>query len=219
MGEKHSFTWPGLETNAWQPRNFTAAKQTWLQTHPLQVPRMNSATISENETKGPTPSLSAVWLKRARQWHLYLGTLFAPSIIFFAFTGSLQLFGLHEGHPGEAYQPSAWVQKLASIHKDQTVSEKHGPPPGFAGEQKRPPQPDEARRPPQPGGGRQSEERGSNKLTLALKWFFLATAVGLFFSTLLGIYMAFKFNRSRALVWGLLFLGTAIPAALIAMMA
>ena len=55
--------------------------------------------------------------------------------------------------------------------------------------------------------------------TLALKWFFLAAAAGLTLSTLLGIYMAFKFNRNRALVWGLLFLGTATPVALIAMMA
>jgi hypothetical protein len=41
-------------------------------------------------------------------------------------------------------------------------------------------------------------------------------AVGLIFSIFLGIYMAFKFNRSRALVWGMLFLGT--PLALIRMM-
>jgi Kef-type K+ transport system membrane component KefB len=72
-------------------------------------------------------------------------------------------------------------------------------------------------RPPQLEGGR-NEERGPNKLTLALKWFFLAMAVGLIFSIFLGIYMAFKFNRSQALVWGMLFLGTAIPLALIHMM-
>jgi hypothetical protein len=159
-------------------------------------------------------------LKQARQLHLYFGVFFAPSIIFFAFTGSLQLFGLHEGQPGEAYQPPVWAQKLASIHKDQTVSEKHGPPPDFVGEQKRPPESDEARRPPQPPeGGRRDERRGPNKLTLALKGFFLAMAVGLIFSTVVGIYMAFKFNRSRAMVWGLLLLGTAVPVALIAMMA
>jgi len=76
-----------------------------------------------------------------------------------------------------------------------------------------------AARPRQPEGGRRNEERGANKLTLALKWFFLATAVGLVFSTLLGIYMAFKYSRSRGPVWGLLLLGTAIPVALIAMMA
>jgi hypothetical protein len=158
-------------------------------------------------------------LKQIRQLHLYLGVFFAPSIIFFALTGTLQLFGLHEGHPGEAYQPPAWVQKLGSIHKNQTVSERRGPPPGFAGDLKRPPESDEARRSPQPEGGRRNEERGTNNLTLALKLFFLSTAVGLVFSTLLGIYMAFKYNPSRALVWGLLSLGTAIPVALIAMMA
>ena len=57
-----------------------------------------------------------------------------------------------------------------------------------------------------------------NQVKVALKWFFPATAVGLIFSTLLGLYMAFKFNRSRAIVWGMLFLGTAIPLALILMM-
>ena len=157
-------------------------------------------------------------LKQARQLHLHLGVFFAPSIIFFALTGALQLFGLHEGHPGEAYQPPAWVQKLGSIHKNQTGSERRGPPPGFAGEQRRPPESDEARRPSQAEGGR-NEKHAPSKLTLALKWFFLATAVGLVFSTLLGIYMGFKYNRSRVLVWGLLLLGTAIPVALIAMMA
>lgn len=184
---------------------------------------MNSATTSNKEIEVSRPTHSAARLKLARQWHLYLGTLFAPSIIFFALTGSLQLFRLHEGHPGEAYQPPAWIQKLASIHEDQNVSERHGPPPGFAGTQKRPPESDEARRTPQPGppqpeGGPRNEERRSNRFTLALKCFFLATAVGLVFSTLLGIYMAFKYNRSRALVWSLLIIGTAIPVALIAMM-
>jgi hypothetical protein len=158
-------------------------------------------------------------LKQIRQLHLYLGVFFAPSIIFFALTGSLQLFGLHEGHPGEAYRPPAWAQELGSIHKNQTVSERREPPPGFAGDQKRAPESDEAGRSPQPGGGRRNEERGTNNLTLALKLFFLSTAVGLVFSTLLGIYMAFKYNASRALVWALLSLGTAIPVALIAMMA
>jgi hypothetical protein len=56
-------------------------------------------------------------LKQVRQLHLYLGVFFAPSIIFFALTGSLQLVGLHEGHPGEAYQPPAWVQKLGLFTK------------------------------------------------------------------------------------------------------
>ena len=52
------------------------------------------------------------------------------------------------------------MQKLGSIHKNQTVSERRGPPPGFAGEQKGPPESDEARRPVHPEGGRPNEESG-----------------------------------------------------------
>lgn len=55
--------------------------------------------------------------------------------------------------------------------------------------------------------------------TSALKWFFLATSLGLVATTLLGIYMAFKYNRSRIIVWSLLLAGTVIPAALVAMTA
>ncbi len=57
---------------------------------------MNSATAFNQETEVQQPTNSAGRLKLARQWHLYLGTLFAPSILFFAFTGALQLLGPHE---------------------------------------------------------------------------------------------------------------------------
>lgn len=179
---------------------------------------MSPATTSNLGTKTQGPSGSATRLKLARQWHLYLGTLFAPSIIFFAFTGSLQLFSLHESHPGDAYQAPVWIQELASIHKDQVLQKKHKLAPASAGEQRPIPPPEAARKPAQPAASGQKDEPGTNKMTLALKWFFLAMAVGLISSTLLGIYMAFKFNRSRALVWGMLIAGTAIPLALIAMM-
>ena len=184
------------------------------------------------ETKLPGRSKSAARLKLAREWHLYLGTLFAPSILFFAMTGAMQLFGLHKGRPGAAHQPAVWIQKLASIHMDQNTAQKPGPPPGFGGipneslrssvgERKGPPPPDQADRPPRSFEGPPGRGRPGGPLipTFLLKFFFLGTALGLISSTLLGIYMAFKFNRSRALVWGLLFLGTAIPLALVAMMA
>lgn len=180
---------------------------------------MSAATTSNQGAKVQAQSNSAARLKLARQWHLYLGTLFAPSIIFFAFTGALQLFSLHESHPGDAYQAPAWIQTLASIHKDQVLEKKHKPAPVSAGEQKAPATSDAARRPAKPEGGGTNNKPGPSKLTLTLKWFFLAMAAGLIFSTSLGIYMAFKFNRNRTLVWGMLILGTAIPLALIALMA
>jgi hypothetical protein len=84
----------------------------------------------------------------------------------------------------------------------------------------RPPQDraEPANRPP--GNERRGNQNRRESLpTLVLKWFFLASSLGLALSTVLGIYMAFKFNRSRALIWGLLFSGTAIPAALVVWMA
>ena len=156
---------------------------------------MNPSITTETRLQGP--SKSAARRKSPPQWHLYLGTLFAPSIIFFILTGPLQLFDLLLSHPGYAYQALAWVPKLSSIHIDQVLTKQLGPPPSSAGQQDRPPQSDEAHPlaqhgPPQPEG-RRNEERSPNKLTLALKWFFLATAIGLIFSTFLGIYMAFIF--------------------------
>ena len=63
------------------------------------------------------------------------------------------------------------------------------------------------KRPPRSEGEHEDEDRGESKSTLVLKWFFLAMSIGLMFTTFLGIYMAFKFNRSRALLWTLLIAG------------
>ena len=179
---------------------------------------MNTSAISGKETERSDPSSKAALLKNVRQLHLYLGTFFAPSIVFFAFSGALQLFGLHEGPPGETYQPPAWVEKLGSIHKNQTLAERHGPPPGFGSGPIRPPSArSEPGQPAQAQNRHRDEGRRDSLSTLALRCFFLATSIGLVFTTLLGIYMAFKFNRSRALIWSLLCLGAAIPAALIAL--
>ncbi len=130
---------------------------------------MNTSAISER-TKSSALSSRANWLKQVRQLHLYLGTFFAPSILFFALTGALQLFGLHEGHPGEKYQPPAWVAKLGSIHKDQTIAERRGPPRGSAGGQMRPPGArSEGARAPQGEGRRPNEGQQESEFTFALK--------------------------------------------------
>ena len=52
--------------------------------------------------------------------HLYLGIFTAPALIFFAFTGALQTFSLHETTRGSAYKPPAWAVTLGQIHKKQT---------------------------------------------------------------------------------------------------
>jgi hypothetical protein len=74
-----------------------------------------------------------------RLWHHYIGFLIAPSLLFFAATGALQLFSLHEAH-GD-YQPPALVQMLANVHKDQVFRAK--PPRGDGGAGSRRPQADD----------------------------------------------------------------------------
>lgn len=172
------------------------------------------------QTALPARSAKVNLLKQVRQLHLYLGVFFAPAILFFSLTGALQLFGLHEGHPGEAYQPPKWISTLSSIHKDQVLSQHHGPPPGSAGVSRAMAASPDIKRPlersKEPRGGKEHQEI---KATLVLKWFFLAMFIGLTATTLPGIYMAFEYNRSRVIVSGLLIAGFAMPMALIALLA
>src|ERR1700729_278044 len=60
-------------------------------------------------------------LKWIRQIHLYLGVFTAPMLLFFAFTGGMQTFSLHETTRGSSYTPPAWLATLAQLHKKQTT--------------------------------------------------------------------------------------------------
>jgi hypothetical protein len=60
---------------------------------------------------------SAASLKAIRLTHHYIGVIFAPTILFFAITGSLQMFGLHETSRGSSYVPPAILVHLSQLHK------------------------------------------------------------------------------------------------------
>lgn len=51
-----------------------------------------------------------------RQLHLYLGCLFAPALIFFAVTGTWQLFRAHDSRKDGSYTAPHAVQALSAIH-------------------------------------------------------------------------------------------------------
>jgi hypothetical protein len=76
-------------------------------------------------------SRSRAFLKATRLTHLYLGVFISPALIFFAFTGALQTFSLHETTRGSSYKPPAWAVTLGQIHKKQTpvVPVRRTPPP------------------------------------------------------------------------------------------
>jgi hypothetical protein len=136
-----------------------------------------------------------------RQWHGYIGAFIAPSVLFFAFSGSLQLFSLHEAHGG--YKPPALIEQLGSIHKDQVLK---GPPgPADAAD-------DHDHDHDHHAGPAEAPPSWS---VGALKWLFLAVAVGLMTSTLLGLWLAFTYSRRRRLVLGLFAAGVLLPVLLV----
>lgn len=147
-------------------------------------------------------------LKVVRQTHLYLGIIFSPALLFFSLTGALQTFSLHETTRGSDYKPPTWISTLAQLHKKQTTTipvRKQRPPdtaPSAPNPGKRADAPQPAPEPPQ-------------KSHLPMKIFFLVVSIGLFTSTLTGIYMSYKFVRNRLIVTGLLAAGVIIPLLLL----
>lgn len=174
-------------------------------------------------------------IKNLRLVHFYLGVFFAPSIIFFSFSGALQTFSLHENHNGKPGIP--WVTALSELHKNQRV------PPRWTAEEStgarpvrttaKPVDPTEAgqRNSSDKSAETRAEAKGGESTEVAkspitprprprpksvpLKIFVCCMATGLIISSLLGIYMAFKYSRGPALIWGLLAVGTALPALLL----
>ena len=57
-------------------------------------------------------------MKFLRTLHLFLGCLFAPMLIFFAVTGSWQLFNWHEPKKDKTYIAPPALAALSFVHKD-----------------------------------------------------------------------------------------------------
>jgi len=156
---------------------------------------------SSGDRAGVNPVLRLAALRRL---HVYVGMLIAPSILFFALSGAVQIFRLHEAK-GD-YRPLPVIEKLGTLHKDQV----------FAVKKKRPPPPPGAKpaAPREAGGPPKAAPKLSTEI---LKWWFLAVAIGLAGSTLLGLWMALRYNAQRRLMWILLLIGAAIPTVLAAL--
>ena len=170
-------------------------------------------------------SSSHALLKYTRLIHLYLGVFVAPALLFFAFTGTLQTFSLHETTRGSSYKPPAWAVTLGQIHKKQTTVvpvRKLPPPDRPADRADKPndkPATDKSQSPAPasvqsiPNAPPKSPEAPAPKPhnALPLKIFFLIVAIGLFVSTLTGLYMSYKYIRNRILITAILIAGVVIP--------
>src|SRR5437588_9008942 len=80
---------------------------------------MSSTVVTE--AKVYVESTRVRILKAARDLHLYIGAFISPAILFFAFTGLLQTFSLHENAKDGNYKPPRWVLSVAQLHKKQTL--------------------------------------------------------------------------------------------------
>jgi len=163
-----------------------------------------------------TRSPGHAFLRVIRLVHLYLGIFTAPALLFFAFTGALQTFSLHETTRGSSYKPPAWAVTLAQIHKKQTPVvpvRKPQPPEIAAGKDAghdRGHNAGPASAQPVPSAA----PEGMKPHPLPLKIFFLSVSISLLLSTLTGIYMSYKYMRNRTVVTVVLLLGAVIPLVL-----
>ena len=142
-----------------------------------------------------------------RRWHSYIGLFIAPSVLFFALTGAVQLFSLHEAH-GQ-YQPPAIIEKLSSVHKDQVFALGHHPP--------EPASEHDAEKPDVAKSPEGAEDKGDEPkpATLVLKAYFLLVALGLTVSAALGLWMGFTQTRNKRTAWLLVLAGILIPSGLL----
>ena len=131
--------------------------------------------------------------------------LVAPTILFLASTGVLQIYNLHEAHG--TYTPAPLIEKLSAVHKDQVfqVEEDHGPP------EAAPAGGPDASAPPE-------EHHHQPKLAVTLlKAYFAGVAIALIVSTCLGIWIALRTGLRRRTYICLLAIGAIIPVALAAL--
>ena len=210
-------------------------------------------------------------LRIFRITHLYFGVFITPALLFFALTGALQSFGLHEtnrDHPN--YKPAQWIAVLAQIHKKQTAvlpvrkpqpgaekapalnpappdatpHEGHGQHDGQAPGEAAAPSvtPSAAKAEPQPRLETSSQPRPEPKSQpvsqprveapsqpvpappaspartrnpVPLRVFFVLVCLGLFTSTITGLYMSYKYVRNTRLVTLTLIAGIVIPPLLL----
>ncbi|MGN6819144.1 MAG: hypothetical protein ACTHJR_10805 [Sphingomonas sp.] len=143
--------------------------------------------------------MKATTLRSLRQWHQYIGVFLAPAILFFSFSGLIQVIGWQDARNPP---PPGWVSAIAGIHKDQAL-----PKP-------RPPAPSPDRKPPAAKAGGHDDDHDHGGFA-PLKIFALLTAIGLFTTTLIGLTIALGTRAMRRKSLIALGLGVVVPIVLL----
>ena len=147
--------------------------------------------------------MSALTLRR---WHGYIGLFAAPSVLFFALTGAVQLFSWHEAHGN--YHPAVLLERLSSLHKDQVLKRHED---ADKREGATAPEGSDAE-----AAAAQEEEESVPPATFALKVFFFLIAIGVAFSTCFGVWMGVTQTSRKGIAVALLTSGILLPILLVA---
>ena len=147
--------------------------------------------------------MRAKTMQRLRRYHLYIGMIFAPAIIFFAFSGAIQTIGWQDDP-----HPAPWISAIASVHKKQTLPKARKPRPVAATEASA------------AAGARTTEPRHENAgpggpSPIPLKIFVLLLSLGLILSAGLGIAIALANRATRRMSMIMLAAGLILPPLLL----
>ena len=148
------------------------------------------------------------WLRpqSLRMWHTYCAALSAPTMLFFALTGMLQLFDFHKARPDVGYQPPAFLLAIGTLHKNQTI---------------------EASRDSDDTAGAKPHKhdtaagkRGRTPKTLTsgqvlLKWYAVLASTSFVITALMGLYMSVRLRGDKKAVLALFLAGIFLPLAIL----
>ena len=137
-------------------------------------------------------------LLKIRAAHYYAGVFFAPTIIFFAFSGTMQVFKLHEDYRATPGAQGDWIAWMAQVHKEAALI-----PPKVAPPAK-----------PAPPPGAPPAAPPAHKPSL-FKWFAALFGVSLIGASLAGLWIAYNFPKRRRAFFATLAAGAVIPIVLL----
>jgi len=122
---------------------------------------------------------------------------FAPTIIFFAFSGVMQVFKLHEAYRAVPGAQGDWIAWMSQVHKEAALI---------------PPRPAPAKA-PQAENRPPSEPR--KERSSAFKWFAALMGVSLIAASLAGLYIAYSYPSRRKTFFITLMAGIVVPIVLL----
>jgi hypothetical protein len=130
--------------------------------------------------------------------HYYAGVFFAPTIIFFAFSGVLQVFKLHETYRDTPGAQGDWIAWMSQVHRESAlIPPRVAPAKAPAGAEAAP-----GKAPP--------KEKSS-----PFRWFAALMGVSLIGASLAGLWIAYNYPKRRRSFFITLLTGMVLPIVLL----